>query len=229
MADQPKENEKPATPENKKAADGTAPSKSGAAGLMMKRILGYAMMGLAPLVAVVALVVAVLAMMGNQSIKTQIGKDAATIESLNANLSASKAEVEKLKAAMLKDAALQNEKIKKQEERTTLIVQSITPLQTKLKISPTLDAQLSGGVIAAVPVPTITHPPVVVPPPAHEVKPVAPKTESKPKSVAPAKPHEAAHAEKSKPHTTGNTPADSKQLSPQVKAMKEAIERFNKP
>lgn len=223
--------ESAAVPEGKKNPDakaGSGSSKKELLQIKLKRILGYVMLGLAPTVAVIALVVAVLAMMGNQSGREQIGKDAAVIAGLNANLSASKLELEKLKvtlATMQKDMALQSEKSKKQDELVAKIVQNITPLQMKLKISPTLEAQLlqaASGVASAV-----SAAPRVATPPAHETK--TPMHEHEAKSAKPAKPKPASVPPDAAPASSAaDTPKGEKPpLSPQVKAMKEAIEKFN--
>jgi hypothetical protein len=186
------------------------------------------MLGFAPVVAVVAMVVAIFAIMGNQSGHAQISKDATEIGALKETLSASKLELDKLKAMIVsasRENALLNEKIKKQDELLTRVVQNVTPIQTKLKISPTLEAQLLGpaSAVSAAPVAQPAHqPPAPVKP---EAKPVMPKPEKSHAPAAakvPAKPHKAAPAT-----APAQATANDKELSPQVKAMKEAIERFN--
>ena len=95
----------------------------------------YAMLGLAPFIAVCALIVAVFAVTGNQSGEEQLGKSKAKIENLNTALLATKSDLDKLKASIALDKAMQDDERKKQEERIGKIIQNITPLQMKLKIS----------------------------------------------------------------------------------------------
>ena len=148
----------------------------------------YAMLGLAPFIAVCALIVAVFAVTGNQSGEEQLGKSKAKIENLNTALLATKSDLDKLKASIALDKAMQDDERKKQEERIGKIIQNITPLQMKLKISPTLEDQLRQVASSA-----------IVPAAVSSVPAVA--------AVA--------------------TSAEKSSL-PQVKVMKEAIEKYNK-
>lgn len=110
--------------------------------LQLKLIAAYAMDGFAPLVAVIAVVVAVIALNANKSSRVELSQSTATIETLSATLKASRGELEKLKATVLQGKAVQDELQSKQEESVRLIVQQVSKLQEKLKISPTLEAQL---------------------------------------------------------------------------------------
>ncbi|TAJ78122.1 MAG: hypothetical protein EPO42_08560 [Gallionellaceae bacterium] len=178
------------TSDKRNADDSAAPPKAELMRARLKLIGNYAMLAFAPVVAVVALVIAVLAVNGSQSGREQLDKANARIDSLNSGLSASRGELEKFKAAVSKENSLRNEDIAKRDERMAKIVQNITPLQTKLKISPTLEEQLrqaASAVAAASAVPT-----------SAVAAPVA-----------------------------ASTGADKKP-SPQVRAMKEAIEKYNK-
>jgi len=114
----------------------------------------YIMLGLAPVISVCALGVAVLAVTGNQSGEEQLSKSMAKIDSLNVSLSTTKSELEKLKVAIVQEKGLQEEERKKQEERLAKIVQNVTPLQIKLKISPTLEEQLRQAAAASAVIPT---------------------------------------------------------------------------
>lgn len=167
------------TSDKRTADDSAAPSKAELMRAQLKLIGNYAMLVFAPVVAVVALVIAVLAVNGSQSGRAQLDKANARIDGLNSGLSASRGELEKFKAAVAKENSLRNEDIAKRDERMAKIVQNITPLQTKLKISPTLEEQLRQAASAV-------------------AAPVA-----------------------------ASTGADKKP-SPQVQAMKEAIEKYNK-
>lgn len=176
-------------------------SKTDKARLKLKLIARYALLGLAPAVAVVALVVAVIAITDNRSSQKQLGETAAKIEGLNTSLLATKGEFEKLKASMAKEKALQNEEFSKQDERVSKIIQNITPMQVKMKIRPTLDEQLSQAPNVSAVVPVTPH---------VAAAPATPQPSSA--TSAPAK-----------------TPASAdKKISPQVKAMKEAIQQYNK-
>ncbi len=195
--------------EQEKTSDSSASlSKTDKARLKLKLIARYALLGLVPVVAIVALAVAVIAIMDNRSSQKQLGETAAKIEGLNTSLLATKGEFEKLKALMAKEKALQNEELSKQDERVSKIIQNITPMQVKMKIRPTLDEQLSQPASVSAVVPVTPH------------------------VTAPAVPHAAAPAT---PHPSGATSAPAKtpvsadkKISPQVKAMKEAIQQYNK-
>ena len=157
----------------------------------------YAMLGLAPVLSVCALVIAVVAVTGNQSGEEQLSKAIAKTESLNAGLAATKSELDKLKLSIAQDKAQQEEERKKHEDQFTRIIQNITPLQVKLKISPTLEDQLRQAVSGT--------------------------------SVAPAGPSSVQAANPSVPAASpAPTAAANKSSLPQVKAMKDAIEKYNK-
>lgn len=200
-----------------KSSDGSvALSKADKARLKLKLIARYALLGLVPVVAVGALVVAVIAITDNRSGQKQLGEMAAKIEGLNTSLSATKAELEKLKASAAKEKAQQNEELLKQDERVTKIIQNITPLQVKLKIRPTLDEQLQQPAGAPAPAPAAAV--------SHTAPATAPHTVAPHGAAAPATPH--ASGATSAPAKT--PAATDKTISPQVKAMKEAIQQYNK-
>lgn len=122
--------------------DHTTPPKTEMKPHKKNHIAHYALLGFAPAVAVLALTVAVIAVTSNQSSQAQLSKAAAQIENLNTSLSASQSELEKLKAAMAQEKNIQDNERKNLDDRMTIIIQNITPLQKKLKISPTLEEQL---------------------------------------------------------------------------------------
>lgn len=217
MADH-QEQEKNAS-QDKSSGDSVALSKADKARLKLKMIARYALLGLVPVVAVGALAVALISITDNRSGQKQLGEMAAKMESLNASLSATKAELEKLKASAAKEKALQNEELSKRDERIAKIIQNITPLQVKLKIRPTLDEQLQQSAGAPDVAPTVSHAA-----PAAAPHTVASHGAAAPHAAAPATPH--ASGATSVP---AKTPAAAdKTISPQVKAMKEAIEQYNK-
>lgn len=201
--------------------DDNAPaSKADLARAKLKLFARYAMLAFAPVVSIAALVVAVIAASDHhaQSESTLLKDMTSRIESLNASLSETKGELDNLKFATAREKTLRAEERKKADERDTKIVQNLSHLQTKLKVSPTLDEQLreaasapaatfaatnavSAPAVAAGKLPLAENSPAVA-------KPIA--TVDKPIATAP----------KSKPKTPNKTPA-------QVKALKEAIEKFN--
>ncbi len=190
--------EKGATPDSRpsdKPADDAAEQPKAKKSFAQKLgVIGhYILLGLGPVIAVSALGVAVFAVTGNKSGEEQISKSIAKIENLNASLAASKSELEKLKITLAQEKIAQEEDRKKQEERFAKLVQNITPLQVKLKFSPTLADQLRQQESAsAVPAAAVSSVP-----------------------AAPAVPAVTA------------MPADKK-LNPQVRDMKNAIDKYNK-
>lgn len=122
--------------------------------LKLRLYAGYVLDGFAPFVAVVALIVAVIAVNGNKSSQAQLGQlsqYAARIESLNTSLLASRVELETLKAAMAQEKAMQEAVHNKQDERVSQIIPSVSKLQAKMKISPTLEQQMHQPLAAFVP------------------------------------------------------------------------------
>lgn len=115
------------------------PSKADLVRQKLKLIGGYALDGFAPVVAALALIIAVYS---NQTSQEQLNKTSAKIDSMSAGLPAPKAELEKLKAAVALEKTLQETERKKQEEQLAKIIQHISQLQLKMKISPTLEEQL---------------------------------------------------------------------------------------
>ncbi len=123
--------------------------------LKLKLFAGYILDGFAPFVAVIALIVAVMAMNNNQDSHAQLSQSAAAIESLSASLQASKSELEMLKAALEQEKLSLELERKKQDERMTLIIQNVSKLQVKMKVSPTLEDQIHPLVSSSVIQPAI--------------------------------------------------------------------------
>lgn len=233
MADHQEEEAKSGAADGKKpaagkaSAEGGASSKSQAMQMKLKKVLGYAVMGFAPVVALAALGIAVSVLLGNQSARTQLHNDTVAIERLNSALASSKAELERLRVAVAKESAAQSDKFKQQDEELMKLTQSIIPLQIKLKISPTLGDPVLPAALSE--------------PPSAVVHPVPVKEKvlvhSPPEVSHKALPKKAAKAAAVEPHAAGavaapvksSEPSEAdKKLSPQVRAMKEAIEKFNK-
>jgi len=148
--------------ENIKATEGGMPPSNKALFRMLVRmklqlIANYILDGFAPVVAVAALIIAVMAINGNHSGLAQLEMNAASIGSLNSSLAASKAELEKLRTAMAQEKALREQTSKKQDEQMAKIVHNVSPMQTKMKISPTLAEQLYQPASAAAATTTVNN------------------------------------------------------------------------
>ncbi len=195
MSSQQERNTKSSASESKRPADSHATEDATEAPKtsLMKQNLTvarhYIMLGLVPALSICALVIAVFAVTENQSGEEQLSRTKLKIDSLNLSLSATKSELEKLKVATAQTNGLQEEVNKKQDDRVTKIIQNVTPLQVKLKISPTLEEQLRQAVTVS--------------------------------AVAPA-------AVSSVPAASAVATTATKQPLPQVKVMKEAIDKYNK-
>ncbi len=187
MSNHQERGERAAPSDDQGADDNTGETKP--AGHKLALIGHYVMLGIAPVISIVALGVGVFAVTGNHSEEERLGKSAAKIESLTASLTTTKNELEMLKATLAREKNAREEDHKNQEERLAKIVQNITPLQVKLKITPTLEDQLRQAAGASSVLPTTAA---------------------------------------SAPVPTVAAPGNDKNLSPQVRAIKEAIEKYNK-
>jgi hypothetical protein len=196
MAKQPDHEEKSVAPDSKKPSDSETsdnrarPSKVELVGLKLKLIANFAMREFTPVLAILALIIAVIAFTSNKSNQAQFNNAVAKIDSINASLSASKGELENLKITIAQrktmqenESKQQDERLKQQDERlkqqdtqATKIIQNVTKLQVKMKITPTLADQLNLPSSAVAAVSTVKE----------------------------------------------------KKLSPQVQAIKDAIDKFNK-
>jgi len=220
-----------------------APPPAGDAREKLKLVAHYAMLGFAPVVSVVALGIALFAG-GNYSDRAQISGLNGRIDSLSASLAASKEELENLKFSMSREKSQRADERKKVEEHDARIIQNVTRLQEKLKVSPTLEEQLRAEArVHATPVPVTgaTPAPVAASAPAVAEKlqaasataPASPA--SKPAAAIPAPKAE----EKNRAAVTPVKKIDEKKkvapapkaeenMSPQVKALKKAIDQYNK-
>jgi len=229
MSSHPTHEAKPDSHEQPGEEAVAAPSKADRMRVMLKVAVRYAVLGLPSALAIAALSVAVMAYKNNKSNVGQLSQIQAQIESLNTSLSASKAELEKLKFAAAKEKNLHNELLAKHEERVTKIIQNITPIQVKLKIRPTLEEQLSLSTSAPAAAAPVAHEPSAAAKttPVEPVKIVPTPHAVAPKALpaAPTKPAPHTDAPKEAPHAASS---NEKTVSPQVKAMKEAIEQYNK-
>lgn len=175
--------------------------------LKLKLIASYVLDGFAPVVAVIAVIVAVMAINGNKSGQTELAQNTARIASLSESLLASKAEVEKLKAALAQEKLSKEDERKKQDEQMAKIIQGVSKLQVKMKVSPTLEEQMQQPVASAAVTPLI-----------------ATATAAPALANATAVPAKAVTA----PATAAVTTGTSKKPGTQVQVLKEAIDKFNK-
>ncbi len=157
------------------AGEVAAPSKLKLAG-------HYAMLGFAPLVAVVALVVAVMAMSGNRHSQEQADKAIAAADNLGKSLEAAKSELERLRLSMAQEKNGREEERRQQEELAAKIVLNVSQLQTKLKVSPTLEQQLQPPASAPVAAPAAAAPAAA--PAASKAAPAAPGRRLAPEAQA---------------------------------------------
>lgn len=208
----------------------------------LKLVAHYAMLGFAPVVAVMALLVAIFS--GNHSDTAQAGDVNARIDSLNASLQATRSELDNLKFVMSREKAMRLDERRKMEDVDEKIVQNVTRLQTKLKVAPTLEEQLrvaaSAPVAAAsveskVPVSVGVSAPVAAEKLQAAPAPIPATAAQKPVAATPApKADEKIKASAALPKNTGekNPPAPvpkaEEKMSPQVKALKNAIDQYNK-
>jgi hypothetical protein len=195
----------------------STPSKADLARARLKVIARYAMTGFAPVVSVAALIIGVIAISNaqSQSDRTKFGELESRIDSLNANLSETKSELENLKFTQSREKTMRGEEHKKLDEQGAKIIQSVTLLQTKLKVSPTLEEQLRAPASPRLPASVgAASAPVVAP-----VSSAANKMQAVTSEQAVAK--KPVVATTPKPKAPDNA-------SDQVKALREAIEKFNK-
>ena len=206
---------------NREEEEDNAPaSKADLARAKLKFFARYAMLAFAPVVSIAALVVAMIAASDHhaQSESALLKDMTSRIESLNASLSETKGELDNLKFATAREKALRAEERKKADERDTKIVQSLSHLQAKLKVSPTLEEQLREATSAPAATFAATN---AASAPAIAARKLPP-TENSPavSKPVPTVKKSIAAAPKSKPKPSDKTSA-------QVKALKEAIEKFN--
>jgi hypothetical protein len=209
----------------------------------LKLVAHYAMLGFAPVVSIAALCVALFAT-GNHADRTQSSELNSRLDGLDASLLASRAELDNLKFTTSREKSLRGDEHKKADELDEKIIQNVSRLQTKLKISPTLEDQLRIAanshkvvppVVAAIPAPVAASAPAVIEKIHTASAPVSasainnPASETKSKEVA-KQPAAATPAAKVPAKKTAPVPAPKadKKMSPQVKALKNAIDQYNK-
>jgi chromosome segregation ATPase len=116
-----------------------APSTSHSA---LNEVVHYVALGAGPLLALIALVFAIIAISRLNPLQANIDAAEGKIKNLNSELNAAKFELKKARDTMQQEKAAREAENQKQDELSTKIIQNLTPLQKKLKISPTLEEQL---------------------------------------------------------------------------------------
>jgi len=205
----PHENKRPSD-EEKEAGD--TPSKSDQMKTKLKAAGHYALLGIGPLVAIIAVVVAVLALNGNHASREELAQTSAKLEEMTTSLAGIKNDIDKLKLASMKDKSMANEELSKHSEQLDALIRNLTPIQTKLKISPTVEEQLRPHVSE----PVVAPASATVAASAHNAEAVRSSSATQKTEPAPKKSVEPSGDVK------------EKKLSPQVKAMKDAIDQYNR-
>ncbi|MFA6014404.1 MAG: hypothetical protein WC742_05005 [Gallionellaceae bacterium] len=164
--------------ENAADASCAKPSKLDALRVKLKVLTHYLGLGFVPGIAVFGVVLGSWALIQNSANKHRIESDAAVIEELRTTLAMSRKEFDRLKTVVHKEKTVHGEKLKKHEERIAKIVENLTPIQVKLRISPTLEQQLNPPEAVSI-VPPVIEPPKFAPLPE----------KPKPAKVEPVKPH----------------------------------------
>jgi hypothetical protein len=208
----------------------------------LKLVAHYAMLGFAPVVSIAALCIALFAT-GNHADRTQSSDLNSRLDDLNASFMASRTELDNLKFATSREKSLRGDEHKKRDELDEKIIQNVTRLQTKLKISPTLEEQLrivansqkvAPPVVAAIPSHVAASAPVVTEKILSASAPVSASAVSNPASVTKskevAKQPAATSAAKVPEKKAAPVPAPKaeEKMSPQVKALRNAIDQYNK-
>jgi hypothetical protein len=212
--------------------DSATPAATGLVRAKMGLVAHYARLGFAPVVSVLALIVAVFAVTGNQSNREKLNEAATRIESLSASQSESKGELELFRVPLAHEKSMLGEERKKQAERETKIIKNVTQLQIKMKISPTLEEQLREIARAPVVTPPIASIPVVASSVSNAAS--APAVASVPEKAEKAPAVKPAVADKKPapvPTVVNTKPAPapaSTEKATKANALKKAIEEFNK-
>jgi hypothetical protein len=225
------------------ADNGDTPAPKGDVQEKLKLVAHYAMLGFAPVVSIAALGIALFAT-GNHADQTQSSDLNSRLDGLDASLMASRAELDNLKFTTSREKSLRGDEHKKTDELDEKIIQNVTRMQIKLKISPTLEEQLriaanlqkvTRPTAVAIPAPVAASAPAVTdkthaasaPASASANSNPAPVTKSKEIAKQPAGATSAAKVPEKKAAPAPVPKADEK-MSPQVKALKNAIDQYNK-
>ena len=190
----------------------------------LKVVAHYLMPGFAPVVAVIALAAAVFAIADKRSGESRMNEVITELQNVNANLTATRSELESLKFIVTRQRA-QLDAEKRQDEMNDRIVQNVTRLQEKLKVSPTLQEQLLQSASAPVAAPAASASPAAEKAAEKPPEQKAPAAAATP--TAPAKAVTKVPEPKTAPKAAAPTSSENKS-NKQLQGIKEAIEKFNK-
>ncbi len=184
------------------AEEEEAPTPQVEASSKLKTMGRYAMLAIAPVVSVAALAVAVIALNHDRTDRAQLSAYVSRIDSLSTTVAETKEELENYKVTLARDKSMRNDERKKIEELDTKIIQSVAHIQTKLKISPTLEEQMR----------VVVKAPVVLPPAEAAVPTPVP---SNPSNKHPAT-------------TTAPAQKETGKKKINEKVLKDVVDKFNK-
>lgn len=199
-----------------------APAEPSSFRVQLKVIFHYALLA-SPVLGLLGIVLAIIALVVGHTASPPPDTSNARIEALSASLTETRNELENLKFMLAHERSARADERKADGARLEKTIQHVTRLESKSKVTPTLESELGGTAASAVPEAAPIAPPVVAP---VVVKPaVAPHAAEKKAVPPPAKPAaKPAPAPSAKP--APGKPAPAKQSS-QVKSLRDAIEEYN--
>lgn len=186
--------------------------------IKLKLVFHYALLA-SPVLGLLGIVLAIIALVVGRAAPPPDTSNA-RIEALSASLTETRNELENLKFMLAHERSARADERKADNARLEKTIQHVTRLESKSKVTPTLESELGGTAASAVPEAAPIAPPVVAP---VVVKPaVAPHAAEKKAVSPPAKP--TAKQPPAKPAPGKSAPAKT---SSQVKSLRDAIEEFN--
>ena len=174
---------------DRQAEEDSAPSPApGQMKVWLKVVVRYLVLGFAPVVSLLALVIALIAFYGNQASRGQINEAKLRMDGMSATMADLKGEQELFKLPFGREKSAMGDERKKQNELDAQIIKNVTQLQIKLKIAPTLEEQLRvANATQAIAAPVASAPAVAHPASGAVAAPVAkPAPNDKKPAVAPA-------------------------------------------
>lgn len=160
MARHPEPEEKSAAPHSKRLSEAQEEAEEGAPSHshpLLKQVAHYAGLSIGPLLAILALAFALIAINRVGPVQTKLDEAEARIKKLGAELASTQLELKKAKDAVQQEKTARDEENKKQDELASKIIENVVPLQKKLKISPTLEEQLRQSESASAVQPTASN------------------------------------------------------------------------
>jgi hypothetical protein len=200
--------------------DNSSVSKSGLLSARLKTIASYVMSGFTPVVSVLALIISLFALNAYQTNREQLSEATLRINNLSVSLAESKGDMDFFKVPIAHEKAMRAEERRNQVERETKIIRSVTHLQTKMKVFPTLEEQLRE--VASAPAATILSSASSAVVSSGAVSAVTAVPDKNKKQQTPAA--KVITPEKKPPVV----PKVAEKTPSKAQALKEAIERFNK-